>query len=142
MHQLRLIFMIWSLKEGRKSEIGQPHAIYEMLCSMKGDTSRGRRRMGFVGRAKRTIWMWSPFLHPTYNNFLYKLRSHIQQIIICIQIVTIRYEAGRFFFESNLFFHRSFAFLSTGKCKRYIGSFSQRICPFRVSHEPGAEQIK
>ena len=28
-----------------------------------------REKMGFIGRTKRTIWMGSPSLHPTYSNF-------------------------------------------------------------------------
>ena len=55
---------------------------------------------------------------PYLQQFLYMVRSHIEQIMICTYIVTTRHEAVRFVFESNLVFHRSFAFLSTDKCKR------------------------
>ena len=27
--------------------------------------------MGFIGRTKRTIWMGTPSLHPTYSNYLH-----------------------------------------------------------------------
>ena len=35
-----------------------------------------REKMGFIGRTKRTIWMGSPSLHPTYSNFLHSSDSH------------------------------------------------------------------
>ena len=53
--------------------------------------------MGFIGRTKRTIWMGSPSLHPTYSNFYIHVHIyvhiHIGRIIICILVETIRHMA-------------------------------------------------
>ena len=42
------------------------------IVNRSGDYINKRERreeMGFIGRTKRTIWMGSPSLHPTYSNF-------------------------------------------------------------------------
>ena len=36
---------------------------------MYEDEGEGEEERGFIGRTKRTIWMGSPSLHPTYSNF-------------------------------------------------------------------------
>ena len=41
-----------------------------MLSPLRDEDHRQEEEeMGFIGRTKRTIWMGSPFLHPTYSNF-------------------------------------------------------------------------
>ena len=46
------------------------------------------REMGFIGMTKRTIWMGSPSLHPTYSNF-YIIYAPVEQILVFISIGTI-----------------------------------------------------
>ena len=90
--------------------------------------------MGFIGRTKRTIWMGSPSLHPTYSNF-YIIQTHVERIPVRIQIETERHEAYCQFLKEAYF---SFVclFVISGCCaKRWI-------CPFSVKHKPSAVRFK
>ena len=99
--------------------------------------SRGnqfQRNGGFIGRTKRTIWMGSPSLHPTYSNF-YIIQTHVERIPVRIQIETERHEAYCQFLKEAYF---SFVclFVISGCCaKRWI-------CPFSVKHKPSAVRFK
>ena len=90
--------------------------------------------MGFIGKTKRTIWIGSPSLHPTYSNF-YIIQTHVERIPVRIQIETERHEAYCQFLKEAYF---SFVclFVISGCCaKRWI-------CPFSVKHKPSAVRFK
>ena len=98
-----------------------------------------KKKMGFIGRTKRSIWTGSPSLHPTYSNF-YTFSSitdshwadhylHLEYIRTFIQLLNNMY-----------FVHCSFAYHSKNNGGRWTDSFSQRICPNWFWLEPGTGQ--
>ena len=61
---------IVNVRKHEHEPVIQPLLSSLLLLSILGE----REKMGFIGRTKRTMWMGSPSLHPTYSNFFF---SHI-----------------------------------------------------------------